>query len=343
MTLRQPIGVCAAITPWNYPLAMASQKIAPALAAGNTVVLKPSELASYTTLYLADLAREIGLPAGVLNVVPGYGDVVGEALIRHPDVHKVSFTGSPRVGRHILGVAGPSMKKVSVELGGKTANIVFPDADLRKAAAESAESIWENSGQQCIAPSRLFLHESIRDEMLELLLQETMKFRLGDPLDTATSIGPLISQAHLQSVSGYISSAMDQGASIVSGGKISEGDGFYLAPTVLTDVTNNMRVASEEIFGPVLSVIVFRDEDEVLRMANESEYDLSAAVWTRDISRAYRFSTRLRGGLVWVNTVGRIDQGLSYGGQHVSGNSRELGRESVLEYTRSKSVLVDPS
>ena len=342
MTLRQPIGVCAAITPWNFPLVMASHKIGPALAAGNTVVLKPAELSSYTTLFLADLAREVGLPDGVLNVVTGSGSVVGEALTTHPDVRKVSFTGSSPVGQHILSVASPLMKKVSVELGGKTPNIVFPDADLRRAAAGSAEAVWENAGQVCVAPTRLFVHESIVDEMVELLAEETAKLRLGDPLDEATTLGPLVSEKQFDTVRGYVDAAREEGGEIAVGGSVPERDGYFVEPTIVTGVTNDMRVAREEIFGPVLSVISFSDEEEALRLANTSDYDLSAAIWTRDISRVHRLTQRLRGGLVWVNTVGKLDPGISFGGQHLSGNSRELGRESVLEYTKSKSVFIDP-
>lgn len=343
MTLRQPIGVCAAITPWNFPVVMAAHKIGPALAAGNTVVMKPAELSSFTTLYFADLARRVGLPDGVLNIVTGSGRVVGEALATHRDVRKVSFTGSSPVGQHILSVAAPLMKKVSVELGGKTANIVFPDADLRKAAAGSADAVWENAGQVCIAPTRLFVHESIEQEMLELLAEETAKLRIGDPFDESTAVGPLVSEKQLGTVRGYVESAREEGGRIAAGGETVGDAGFFLEPTIVSGVTNEMRVAREEIFGPVLTVITFSDEEEALRLANTSEYDLAAALWTRDLARAHRMTERLRGGLVWVNSVGKLDPGISFGGQHLSGNSRELGRESVLEYTKSKSVLIDPS
>ena len=343
MTLRQPIGVCAAITPWNFPLVMASHKIGPALAAGNTVVLKPAELSSYTTLYLADLARGVGLPDGVLNIVTGSGSIVGEALVTHPDVRKVSFTGSTPVGKRILELASPLMKKVSVELGGKTPNIVFPDADLQKAAALSAEAVWENAGQVCVAPTRLFVHESIEQEMLELLAAETSKLQLGDPFDESTTLGPLVSGKQLGTVQGYVDTAREEGGAVAVGGKPLDGAGFFMQPTIISGVSNDMRVAREEIFGPVLSVITFKDEEEALRLANTSAYDLSAAIWTKDISRAHRLTDRLNGGLVWVNTVGKLDPGISFGGQHLSGNSRELGRESVLAYTKSKSVFIDPS
>ena len=343
MTLRQPIGVCAAITPWNFPAVMASHKIGPALAAGNTVVLKPAEISSYTTLYIADLAREIGLPDGVLNIVPGTGRVTGEALIAHPEVRKVSFTGSSPVGRRILEVASPLMKKVSVELGGKTANIVFPDADLERAARASAEAMWENAGQVCIAPTRLLLHDDIHDEMIELISAETAKLRIGDPLDEQTTVGPLVSEKQLGTVTGYVDAARAEGGTITLGGEGVGERGYFVQPTIVSDVTNDMRVAREEIFGPVLAAIRFSGEEEALRIANTSDYDLSAAIWTRDLLRAHRLVPRLNGGLVWVNTVGKLDPGISFGGQRFSGNSRELGRESVLEYTKSTSVLIDPS
>lgn len=343
MTLRQPIGVCAAITPWNFPLVMASHKIGPALAAGNTVVLKPAELSSYTTLLLADLARGVGLPDGVLNIVTGSGRVVGEALVTHPEVRKVSFTGSTPVGKRILEIASPLMKKVSVELGGKTPNIVFPDADLQKAARLSAEAVWENAGQVCVAPTRLFVHESIEQEMLAMLAEETAKLSLGDPFDESTTLGPLVSGKQLGTVRGYVDAALEEGGAVAVGGETVGDIGFFMQPTIISGVSNDMRVAREEIFGPVLSVITFRDEEEALRLANTSDYDLSAAIWTRDIARAHRMIDRLNGGLVWVNTVGKLDPGISFGGQHLSGNSRELGRESVLAYTKSKSVFIDPS
>lgn len=340
-TQLSPIGVCGAITPWNFPLVMASHKIGPALAAGNSVVLKPAEDSSYSALYLADLAREIGLPAGVLNVVPGSGAVAGAALVEHPDVAKISFTGSTPVGRAIVAAAGRSMKKVAVELGGKTPNIVFPDADIDAVAAGSAEAVWENAGQVCIAPTRLFLHEDIYDEALEKLTRITSGLRVADPLSEGTDIGPLVSKKQYDSVLGYIRIARDEGATIHYGGEALARNGFFVQPTIVTDVHNSMRVAREEIFGPVLTVLRFTSEDEVVRLANDSDYDLSAAVWTKDITRALRMTKRLDAGTVWVNTSGRLDPAQSFGGYSKSGNSRELGRDSVMAYTRSKSVMID--
>lgn len=343
MTQLEPLGVCAAITPWNFPLVMASHKIGPALAAGNTVVLKPAEVTSYSTLLLADLAREVGLPPGVLNVVTGSGRVVGEALIRHPDVAKVSFTGSTPVGTHILEVAGAGMKKAGVELGGKTANIVFADADLDAVARSTAEVLWENAGQVCIAPTRMFVHEDVYDQVVEKMVAHTTALRLGDPLDAGTDIGPLASASQYETVREYIRIGQDEGARLVAGGASPAARGFFVEPTIFADVDNRMRIATEEIFGPVLGILRFRTEEEAVRMANDSAYDLSAALWTRDVSRALRLGRRLHGGTVWVNTTGRLDPAQSFGGYHLSGNSRELGRESVLSYTRSKSIMIDLS
>lgn len=343
MTQLEPLGVCGAITPWNFPLVMASHKIGPALAAGNTLVVKPAEVSSYSTLLLADLAREVGLPAGVLNVVPGPGRTVGQAIVDHPEVVKISFTGSTPVGRRILESGSRQMKKVSVELGGKSANIVFPDADLEAVARGSAEAMWENAGQVCVAPTRMFVHEEVYDEVVALLGERTRALRIGDPLQQDTEVGPLVSESQYTSVREYIDIARTEGASLNVGGTTLDRPGYFVEPTVFTDVRNDMRIAREEVFGPVLSVLRFRTEEEVVQLANDSAYDLAAAVWTRDIARSLRVTKALHAGTVWVNTHGRLDPAQSFGGYSKSGNSRELGRESVLSYMRSKAVMIDMS
>ncbi|GAB13283.1 aldehyde dehydrogenase [Arthrobacter globiformis NBRC 12137] len=343
LTQLEPLGVCGAITPWNFPLVMASHKIGPALAAGNAIVVKPAEVSSYSTLYLADLARAVGLPPGVLNIVTGPGRSVGQALVDHPDVAKISFTGSTPVGRGIMEAGSRHMKKVSVELGGKTANIVFPDADIEAAVKGSADAMWENAGQVCVAPTRMFVHEDVYDEVVTLIGQKTAALRIGDPLDPATDIGPVVSDRQYSSVKEYIEAARQEGARLTTGGGTPERAGYFVEPTIFADVTNDMRIAREEVFGPVLSILPFRSEEDAVRMANDSAYDLSAAVWTRDVSRALRLSRRIHAGTVWVNTSGRLDPAQSFGGYSKSGNSRELGRESVMSYTRSKAVMIDLS
>lgn len=345
MTQFEPLGVCAAITPWNFPLAMVAHKVGPALAAGNAVVIKPASVTPYTALRLADLAAEAGLPDGVLSVVPGSGAEVGDSLVSHPDIAKVSFTGSSPVGHGVLQGAARTMKKVGVELGGKSANIVFADADLEAAARVSSEAMWENAGQVCMSPSRLLIQDEIYDEFLDAFMSHTNSLRVGDPLCPSTEMGPVAAKSQYETVRDYIGIGVSEGATAAESGSLigDVGSGYFIRPTVFTDVRNDMRIAQEEIFGPVLSVIRFRDEEDAIRIANDTAFDLSAGLWTSDIGRGMRVSRALRGGTVWINTFGKLDPALSFGGYQLSGNSRELGPESVRSYMQVKSVILDQS
>lgn len=345
MSQYEPLGVCAAITPWNFPLAMVAHKVGPTLAAGNAVVIKPASATPYTALRLADLAAEVGLPHGVLSVVPGSGSEVGDSLVSHPDIAKVSFTGSSPVGHGVLEGAARTMKKVGVELGGKSANIVFSDADIETAARVSSEAMWENAGQVCMSPSRLLVQDEIYDEFLSAFMAHTDRLRVGDPFSPSTEMGPVAAKSQYETVREYISIGLTEGATASESGILTSevGNGYFIRPTVLTDVRNDMRVAQEEIFGPVLSVIRFHDEDEAVRIANATAFDLSAGLWTSNIGRGMRVSRALRGGTVWINTFGKLDPALSFGGYQLSGNSRELGPESVRSYMQVKSVILDQS
>lgn len=342
-TRREPLGVVGAIVPWNFPLLIASWKVAPALAAGNTVVLKPSEMTSLSALRLVELALEAGLPPGVLNLVTGLGPEAGQALVDHPGVAKISFTGSTDTGRRIVTASASQLKKLTLELGGKSANIVFPDADLDVAAQGALTGIFMNQGQVCCAGSRLFVHRDVHDALLGELESAAKAIQVGHGLADDTEMGPLISAPQLERVQGYVESGRQQGATLVCGGqRPSDGlaNGHFFTPTVFTDVRDDMTIATEEIFGPVLSVLTFDDEDEVVRRANASTYGLAAGVWTNDLKRAHRVAGELEAGTVWINTYNMIDPAAPFGGYKASGYGRDLGEESLLGYTQTKSVWV---
>ena len=340
-TVREPVGVVGAIVPWNFPLMIGMWKIAPALACGCTVVLKPAELTPLTALRLGELALEAGLPPGVLNVVPGFGKTAGAALVDHPEVDKVTFTGSPGVGRQILQGAAGNLKRVTLELGGKSANIIFPDADLDAATRAAASAIFFNAGQVCSAGSRILAHESIYDRVVERVATRAALVRLGDPRDAATSMGPVISAGQMKRVLDYIEIGRQEGAQIVTGGVRRGRTGFFVEPTVLTDVDHAMRISQEEIFGPVAAVIRFKDEEEAIRLANGTRYGLAAGVWTADITRGYRFVRRLKAGTVWVNTFGPTDIRLPWGGARDSGFGREHGESAIENFTEPKAVWIN--
>jgi acyl-CoA reductase-like NAD-dependent aldehyde dehydrogenase len=342
-TLREPLGVVGLIVPWNFPLLIASWKLAPALAAGNTVVLKPSEMTSLTALRLVELVNEAGLPAGVVNLVTGFGQTAGQALIEHRGIAKISFTGSTATGQKIVAASAPSLKKLTLELGGKSANIVFPDADLAGAAQGALTAIFLNQGQVCCAGSRLFVHRSVHDEFVGELESAAGTIQLGHGLVDGTEMGPLISAAQRERVEGYLVSGTDEGATLVCGGARPDGElakGNFLTPAVFSDVRDDMRIAREEIFGPVLTVLAFDDEDEVVGRANDSEFGLAAGLWTSDIRRAHRVAHRLQAGTVWVNQYNMLDPAAPFGGYKASGYGRDLGEESLIGFTQTKSVWV---
>ncbi len=336
---RQPVGVVAAIVPWNFPLMNAVWKIAPALACGCTVVLKPAELTPLSALRLGELALEAGLPPGVLNIVPGFGTVAGQALIEHPEVDKISFTGSPQVGKHIMATAAQQCKHVTLELGGKSPNLIFEDADLDAAAHAAGSGIFFNAGQVCSAGSRILVHESRHDEFVDRLVGRARRLKLGNPFDPETSMGPLISATQQERVLAHIERGREGGVRIASGGRAHGEKGYFIEPTVLADADNAMSIAQEEIFGPVATVIPFKDDAQAIRMANDSRYSLAAGLWTRDVTRAHRVAQALRAGTVWINTFGPTDTRLPWGGLGGdSGVGRDLGRTALDNYTEQKAV-----
>lgn len=341
---REPLGVVGAVVPWNFPLMFCSWKMGPALAAGNTVVLKPSELTPLSSLRLAELMHEVGFPAGVLNMVPGFGHTAGERLAMHPDVRKIAFTGSTAVGKRIVEYSSSNLKRVQLELGGKGANIVFGDADLTAAINGSAFAIFHNQGQACIAGSRLMLHESIADEFLDRFLTLTRSIRLGDPLDPSTEMGPLTSPMHRDRVLSYVKVAVDEGGEILTGGKAPSDPalarGCYIEPTVVR-ARHTDRVCREEVFGPFVTVTTFSSDEEAIEIANSTDYGLGGGLWTRDLARAHRVAAEMRSGMVWVNCYKRANPGSPFGGTGLSGYGREMGFEAMREYTEAKSIWIN--
>ena len=342
-TQREPVGVVAMITPWNSPLVLSLMKIAPALAAGNVVIHKPASWTPLTAFHFAQLASEAGLPEGVLNVITGPGHTVGRALVVHPGVDKISFTGETATGREIMRDGAETLKRVSFELGGKSPNIVFADApDLDAAATFAARGFCVNQGQICWAGSRLFVEASIHDRLMEKLLVRVKEdWKIGDPLEPETQVGPLISRSHREQVQGYIDEGKKEGARLVLGGDRPDRKGYYLNPTVFDRATNQMRIAREEIFGPVLSVIPFSGFDEVIAQANDTCYGLAAGVWTTDLSKAHRAARLIRAGSVWINTYGALNIAAPFGGFKQSGFGREMGQEVLQLFTEVKTVWVE--
>ncbi len=343
-TMREPVGVVGAIIPWNFPLLMCAYKLGPGLAAGNTVVLKPAEQTPLSAIRLGELITAAGFPPGVVNIVPGFGPTAGAALASHPSVDKVSFTGEYTTGREILKASTGNLKRVTLELGGKSPNIIFADANMDAAVDGAFGAIFFNQGQCCIAGSRLLVAKEAVDEIAERLVERARRIRLGPGLAPNTDMGPLISDEQLDRVLGYVDIARREGARVMCGGtRVGDGpaSGFFVAPTVLGSVTNDMQVAQDEIFGPVVAIMSFDGVDEALRIANDTQFGLSAGVWTRDLATAHRVAANLRCGTVWVNTYGMFDPSVPYGGYKMSGYGRELGEAALDAYTQVKSVWMN--
>jgi aldehyde dehydrogenase (NAD+) len=343
-TRREPLGVVAAIVPWNFPLLLAMWKVAPALATGNTMILKPASQTPLTALALGEIAVEVGLPPGVLNVITGHGGTAGQAIVEHPGIDKVAFTGDTSTGRGIMRSAAETLKHITLELGGKSPNIVFADADLDAAVRGASVGIFYGKGEVCAAGSRLLVDRAVKDAFLEKLAARTKKMVAGDPMDPRTRLGAISSKSQLERVLNYVAIAKSEGATLVAGGErtdIGTGKGYFMQPTVFSDVTPQMTIAREEIFGPVLASIEFGDVDEAIATANDSVYGLAAGIWTRDIRKAHYVASKLQAGTVWVNTYNVYDVAAPFGGYKQSGFGREMGRIALDYYTQNKTVWVD--
>ena len=343
-TLREPLGVVGQVVPWNFPLMFTSWKMAPALAAGNCIVMKPAEITPLSSLKIAELMSEAGMPDGVVNIVPGLGSVAGQYIAEHPEIAKIAFTGSTPTGRKIVQASAGNLKKVQLELGGKGGNLVFEDANLAAAINGAAWAIFHNQGQACIAGSRLVLHEKIADEFLEKFVTLAKSIRLGNPLDPATEMGPLTSAQHRDRVLSYVDVARGQAGDVLTGGKAPGGAlglGCYVEPTVVRARSYTDRVAQEEVFGPFVTVLTFKDDDEALAIANGTEYGLGGGLWTGNLQRAHRMARDMKSGMVWINCYKRVNPGSPFGGVGMSGYGREMGFDAMREYTQVKSVWIN--
>ncbi len=344
-TLREPVGVVGQVVPWNFPLMFTSWKMAPALAAGNTIVMKPAEITPLSSLKIAELMAEAGMPPGVVNILPGLGRIAGQYIAEHPAIAKVAFTGSTATGRRVVEASAGNLKKVQLELGGKGPNIVFDDANLAAAVNGSAWAIFHNQGQACIAGSRLMLHERIADEFLERFTALARSIRLGNPLDAATEMGPLTSIQHRDRVLSYVDVAREEGGEVLAGGRPPDEEslarGCYVEPTIVKAKTPRDRIAQEEVFGPFVTVLTFRDDAEALAIANGTDYGLGSGLWTANLQRAHVFARELQAGMVWINSYKRVNPGSPFGGVGQSGYGREMGYDAMREYTQVKSVWVN--
>ena len=337
-TVREPVGVVGAIVPWNFPLMIGIWKIAPALACGCTLIVKPAELTPMTAIRIGELALEAGIPPGVLNIVTGKGSVVGDAMVAHPQIDKITFTGSPKVGRGIMQGAAVNFKKITLELGGKSANIIFDDADLDSAVRGSASGIFFNAGQVCSAGSRILVHKKIHNEVVDRLIERAKHIRIGDTASDDTIMGPLVSRNQMNTVMDYIDIGKKEGACVAYGGQRVGDKGFYVSPTIFTDVKHEMRISQEEIFGPVASIIPFEDEEDAIRIANGTAFSLAAGIWSADVTRIHKVAHELKAGTVWINTYGYTDVRLPWGGTGESGFGREHGEAALENFTEPKTI-----
>lgn len=342
-TEKEPVGVCAQIIPWNYPLMMAAWKVAPALAAGCTIIVKPASLTPLTAIVLGEICLEAGVPAGVVNILPGSGSEIGNYLVEHEDVNKVAFTGSTPIGKDIMSRASNTLKRVTLELGGKSPNLIFEDADIDAAVAGSIYGIYNNTGQSCDARSRVYVHEDVYDEFIEKFVEKAKLVQVGNPFDKGTHMGAIIDQGQLDTIKDYVQSAVDEGATILTGGEVLQPEGFeggfWYAPTIIADVTQDMKVVQEEIFGPVVVVSKFSDEKEAIALANDSIYGLASAVWSKDGARATRVANQIQAGIVMINTPFSAFPGTPFGGYKQSGFGRELAIETLDLYSETKSIM----